>query len=80
MGNGATFLSKEFAALQATFRLNVHLIKQKSAWNNLVLVVRFITILPSSPSLFVGNSLNRSPSFFWILLGYMYIQWLTTCA
>ena len=80
VGNEATFLSKDFAALPATFPLNVHLIKQKNAWNNLVPMVRFITILPSSPSPFVGNSLNRSPSFCWMLLGHMYIQWLPTCA
>jgi hypothetical protein len=79
VGNEATFLPKDFAALQAAFPLNVHLVKQKNAWNNLVLMERFITIFTSSPSLFVGNSLNRSPSFYWVPPGYIYIQWLSTC-
>ena len=45
VGNEATFLLRDFAALQAAFHLNVHLVKPKNGWNKLVLMARIITNL-----------------------------------
>ena len=45
VGNPATFLVRDFAALQAAAPLNVHLVRQKSAWNNKELMARIITML-----------------------------------
>ena len=45
VGNEANFLSRDVAALQAASPLHVFLGKQKSAWTNLELMARIITIL-----------------------------------
>jgi hypothetical protein len=45
VGNEATLLVRDFAALQAALPRNVHLIRQKSAWNNKQLMARIITML-----------------------------------
>jgi hypothetical protein len=45
VGNQATFLVRDFAALQAAAPRNVHLVRQKSAWNNKELMARIISML-----------------------------------
>ena len=45
IGNETTFPKSAFAALQAASPGNVHLVRQKSAWNNKNLMTRIITIL-----------------------------------
>ena len=43
--NETNFLSRDVAALLTAPPLNVLLVKQKSAWNNLMLMARIVTIL-----------------------------------
>lgn len=45
VANEATFLVRDFAALQAACPPNVHLVRQKSAWNNKQLMTRIISML-----------------------------------
>ena len=45
VGNFATFLVRDMAALQAACPPNVHLVRQKSAWNNKQLMMRIMTML-----------------------------------
>ena len=45
VGNHATFLVRDLAALQAAAPPNVHLVRQKSAWNNQQLMCRIINML-----------------------------------
>jgi hypothetical protein len=45
IGNQATFLARDFDALQASCPRNVHLIRQKSAWNNKAVMVRILAFL-----------------------------------
>ena len=61
VGNEANFLSRDVTALQAAPPLHVLLIKQKSAWTNLELMARIITILALALR---GNLAKLQPKLF----------------
>ena len=54
VGNEATFLVRELVALQAAAPPNVHLVRQRSAWNNTELMRRIITMLAVALRPFLG--------------------------
>lgn len=48
IGNEATFPAKELEALKASSPANVHLLRQKSAWNNIDTLVNIIELLAAA--------------------------------